>query len=138
MIYMDGGLPFGWEGNLNRFRMRGRRISATSGEEEGLQLSQKENMHARSREAAVQGKGESLNSTLTRHEELLLELQKEIKSKVNKHDYLIGLSSKVSLSDITSITMDLGCNESTSKLNQTDSGLLQTIEEQIVTVRKEN
>lgn len=44
---------------------------------------------------------------LKRHEEWLGELQKEIRCKVNKSDFMAGMGSKVSLSDITNISLDL-------------------------------
>lgn len=57
------------------------------------------------------------------------EVQKELRHKVNKTDFTAGLSSKISLSEITNLTMDLS-NEDSIKMNQSNTMLLQSLEEQ--------
>ena len=56
---------------------------------------------------------------LRRHEEWLSELQKEVRCKVSKSDFMAGMGSKMSLSDITNISLDLSCGqEEIGKVNQ--------------------
>lgn len=51
---------------------------------------------------------------------MLIDIQKELRQKVNRSDFVSGLSSKISLSDITNLSLD--SNES-FKLNQSYSRL---------------
>jgi len=50
-----------------------------------------------------------------------------VRGKVNKTDFVAGLSSKVSLSDITNISMDISQPEDSFKMNQSTSILLHSL-----------
>lgn len=50
---------------------------------------------------------ESLKSIVSRNEQALIEIRRELKQKVNKTDFLAGLSSKVSLSDISTFSAEM-------------------------------
>ena len=60
-----------------------------------------------------------------------------MKKKVNKNDFLTGLGSKVSLSDITNMTLDLNSEESI-RIYQSNSTLIHSMEEEINYKLKEN
>lgn len=47
---------------------------------------------------------EHLKSIISRNEQLLIGMRKELSLKVNKTEFLSAMSSKVSLSDITNLT----------------------------------
>ena len=53
-----------------------------------------------------------------------------MRHKVNKNDFLTGLGSKVSLSDITNLTLDLNHEESI-RMNQSQTNLLHSMEEEL-------
>jgi hypothetical protein len=58
----------------------------------------KENRHASSSDY------DSIKSLVGRNEQALLDIRRELKQKVNKAEFLAGISSKVSLSDLTNIS----------------------------------
>jgi hypothetical protein len=47
---------------------------------------------------------DNLKSIIARNEHVLIDIRKELKQKVNKTEFLSALSSKVALSDLTSLT----------------------------------
>lgn len=47
---------------------------------------------------------ESLKAIVGRNEQALIEIRRELKQKVNRNDFLTGISSKVSLSDLTNLS----------------------------------
>ena len=60
-----------------------------------------------------------------RNEQTLNEMRKEVKQKVNKTEFLSALASKVSLSDLTTLSFDF------SEKKNPSQAYLQTIEEKV-------
>lgn len=68
---------------------------------------------------------ERVRAMVLRNEQTLNEMRKEIKQKVNKTEFLSALGSKVSLSDLTTLSLDF------SERKNPSQAYLQVIEEKV-------
>lgn len=68
---------------------------------------------------------ESVKTIVLRNEQALNEMKKEIRQKVNKTEFLSALGSKVSLSDLSTLSMDF------TEKKHPSQNYLQAIEEKV-------